>query len=260
MRFFKEYWAENRSIKKQKTALIKKVLRKTNQRLSKKRKVSRELRKYLRKNAKYLRIKTGRYVAVFDRAFCQEAKSFDFIEQIDALMDKGQILKNGDTSYVSRLTWNDEDVVVKRYNHRGFIHSLRHTIKRSRARRSWLHGHRLGVLGIATPKPSAYIEQYKGKLIRQSYLVTEYVEGQKLYDFLRNSNVADEQRSIAMQQVKNLLDKLGKYRITHGDLKHPNILITENGPVLTDLDGMKVHKCNWTHKIWQAKDLERFAK
>jgi hypothetical protein len=148
MRFFNEYWAENRSIKKQKIDLIKKVLRKTNQRLSKKRKVSRELRKCLRKNARYLRIKTGRHVAVFDRAFCQEARSFDFIEQIDALMDKGQILKNGDTSYVSRLTWNDEDVVVKRYNHRGFIHSLRHTIKRSRARRSWLHGHRLGVLNI----------------------------------------------------------------------------------------------------------------
>jgi len=67
---------------------------------------------------------------VFNRAFCQEAKPFDFIEKIDALMDKGQIFKNGDTSYVSRLTWNDKDVVVKRYNHRGFIHSLRHTIKR----------------------------------------------------------------------------------------------------------------------------------
>ena len=260
MRFFKEYWAENRSIKKQKTALIKKVLRKTNQRLSKKRKVYRELRKCLRKNARYLRIKTGRYVAMFDRAFCQEAKPFDFIEQIDALMDKGQILKNGDTSYVSRLTWNNKDVVVKRYNHRGFIHSLRHTIKRSRARRSWLHGHRLGVLGIATPTPSAYIEQYKGKLIWQSYLVTEYVKGQNFHYFLRDDKTNEQWRSNAIQQIKDLLDKLGKYRITHGDLKHLNILITDNGPVLTDLDGMKVHKCNWTYKLRRAKDLQRFGK
>lgn len=260
MRFFKEYCAENRSIKKQKIALIKKVLRKTNQRLSKKRRVSGELRKCLRTNARYLRIKAGRYVAVFDRAFCQEAKPFDFIEQIDALMDKGQILKNGDTSYVSRLTWNDKDVVVKRYNHRGFIHSLRHTIKNSRARRSWLHGHRLGVLCIATPKPLAYIEQYKGKLIWQSYLVTEYVKGQNFYYFLRNDKTNGQRRSNAIQQVKDLLERIGKYRITHGDLKHTNILVTENGPVLTDLDGMKVHKCNWTHKNWQAKDLERFAK
>jgi len=260
MRFFKEYWAENRGIKKPKTTLIKKVLSKTNQRLSEKRRIRSELRKSLRNNAKYLRINTGRYVAVFDRAFCQEAKPFYFIEQINALMDKGQILKNGDTSYVSRLTWNDKDVVVKRYNHRGFIHSLRHTIKRSRARRSWLHGHRLGVLNIATPKPSAYIEQYKGKLIWQSYHVTEYVKGQSFSDFLRDDKTGPEQHSTVTRQVKEVLDKLCKCRITHGDLKHKNILITESGPVLTDLDGMKVYKCKWTCKIKLARDVSRFDK
>jgi serine/threonine protein kinase len=116
------------------------------------------------------------------------------------------------------------------------------------------------VLCIATPKPLAYIEQYKGKLIWQSYLVTEYVKGQNFYYFLRNDKTNGQRRSNAIQQVKDLLERIGKYRITHGDLKHTNILVTENGPVLTDLDGMKVHKCNWTHKNWQAKDLERFAK
>jgi len=216
------------------------------------------LKKRLRTSKRYLRIKTGSYIAMFDRGFCQNAESLDFIEKIDTLMDKGQILKNDDTSYVSRLTWNSKDVLVKRYNHKGFIHSLRHTIKRSRARRNWLHGHRLGMLDIATPRPLAYIEQRRGLLVWQSYLVTKYIEGQKLYDFLRNSNVADEQRSIAMQQIKYLLDKMGKYRITHGDLKHTNILVTKNGPVLTDLDGMKVHRCNCMYKIKQEKDLKRF--
>lgn len=260
MRFFKEYWVENGGSEKEKTALIKKVLRKTNQRLSKKRRIRRELRKCLRKNARYLRIKANKHIAVFDRAFCQEAKPFDFIEQIDAMMDKGQILKNGDTSYVSRLNWNDKDVVVKRYNHKGLIHSLRHTIKRSRARRAWLHGHRLGMLNIATPKPLAYIEQYKGKLIWKSYLVTEYVKGRRLRDFLRDGKTPEQQRSKVTGQVKELLDKMRKYRITHGDLKHPNILVTDNGPMLTDLDGMKVHKYKWTCKIKSAKDVVRFDK
>jgi len=217
------------------------------------------LKKCLRTSKRYLRIKFGRYIAVFDRGFCQDAESLDFIEKIDTLMDKGQILKNGDTSYVSRLTWNDKDVVVKRYNHRGFIHSLRHTIKRSRARRGWLHGHCLGMLNIATPKPLAYIEQRRWLLIWQSYLVTEYIEGQELRNFLRDNKTSEEERSIAMRQVKNLLDKMGKYRITHGDLKHTNILVTENGPVLTDLDAMKVHRWNWIHRLRQAKDLGRFS-
>lgn len=222
--------------------------------------LSKGLKKCLRTNKRHLRIKTDRYIAVFDRDFSHQAKPPDFIEQIDALMDEGQILKNGNTCYVSRFMWNGKDVVVKRYNHKDFIHSLRHTIKRSRARRGWLHGHRLRILDIATPKPLAYIEQLKKKLVWKSYLVTEYVEGQKLYDFLRNSNIAEEQHSIAMRQVKNLLDKIGQYRITHGDLKHTNILIKDNGPTITDLDGMKVHKWNWTYKISRAKDLQRFAK
>jgi hypothetical protein len=35
-------------------------------------------------------------------------------------------------------------------------------------------------------------------------------------------------------------------------------LVTYNVPVLTDLDGMRVHKWNWTYKIRQTKDWERF--
>jgi tRNA A-37 threonylcarbamoyl transferase component Bud32 len=115
------------------------------------------------------------------------------------------------------------------------------------------------MLEIPTPKALAYIEQRKGLLIWKSYLVTQYVEGQKLYYFLRDDDVAQKQRSMTAQQVESMLDKLAKHRITHGDLKHSNILVTKNGPVLTDLDGMKVHKWSWTYERRQIKDLERFA-
>ena len=218
------------------------------------------LKKSMRTSKRHLRIKTNGYIAMFDKTFCQQTEPLGFIEKIDKLMDEGQILKHGNTCYVSRLNWNGKDVVVKRYNHKGFIHSLRHTIKKSRASRSWLHGHRLGMLDIATPKPLAYIEQLKEKLIWKSYLVTEYVEGQKLYDFLQNSNATKERHQIINNQIKELLNKMEKNHITHGDLKHTNILLTDNGPVLTDLDGMKAHKWGWSYKSSRAKDLQRFAK
>lgn len=261
MRFFKEYWAQsgNGKSKKQKIALIKKIVRRTNRRLSQKSRGGSKLRKSLQTNARYLRIKTSKYLAVFDRSFCAETGPLNFMEQIDALMDKGQILKKDNTSYVSRLMWNDSDIVVKRYNHKGFTHSLRHTIKGSRARRAWLYAHRLMILQIATPKPLAYIEQRKGLLVWKSYLVTEYVDGQKLYHFLRNGSVTHQQRSAATRQIMDLLNHLGQYRITHGDLKHTNILITENGPVLTDLDAMKRHKWHWMYRYRQKKDLTRFG-
>jgi tRNA A-37 threonylcarbamoyl transferase component Bud32 len=207
-----------------------------------------------------LKISNKQYSAVFDKSFCLEAEMHDLLRRLDALMDEGQILKDGNTCYVSRLSFGGKDVVVKRYNHKGFIHSLRHTIKRSRARRGWLHGHRLGLLNIATPEPLAYIERRKGLLVDKSYLVTRYINGQSLYEFLRDDNVTQQQRSTVTQEVKNLLDKMVKHRITHGDLKNSNILVTKIGPVLIDLDGMKVHKWSWSCQAQKAKDLERLAK
>jgi len=259
MRFFKEYCTENATVKEQKITLIRKILERTDQRLSEKKRCGRELRKCLRTNERYLRIKVGRNLAVFDRSFCEGAQLLDFMERIDALMAQGHVLKEGATTYVSRLGWNGSNVVVKRYNHMGVIHSLRHTIKKSRARRSWLHAHRLRILEIATPKPLAYIEQRKGLLLWKSYLVTEYAEGQRLHDILRDNNVTQDKRSRITQQVSDLLDKLGKYRITHGDLKHTNILVTDSGLTITDLDGMKAHKWDLLYQCRAKKDLRRFG-
>lgn len=225
-----------------------------------KRGIRRGLKKSLRTSKRHLKITNKQYSAVFEKGFCLESEPLDFIGRLDALMDGGQVLKDGNTCYVSRLSWNGNDVVVKRYNNKGFIHSLRHTIKRSRARWGWLHGHRLGMLNIATPKPLAYIEQRRGLLVEKSYLVTQYINGRSLYEFLRDDNVAQEQRLVVIQLIKNLLDKLAKYHITHGDLKHSNILITETGPVLTDLDGMTVHSWELLYRNKRARDIERFIR
>jgi len=225
-----------------------------------KRGIRRGLKKCLRTSKRYLRIRTHSYLAVFDKSFCKGAEMLDFVKQIDKLMDEGRILKNGRTSYVSRLAWNDKEVVVKRYNHKGFIHSLRHTIKKSRASRGWLHAHRLRMLNIDTPKPVAFVEQHKWWVVWKSYLVTEFVPGQNLYDFLRDNSITEEKQSNVTRQVKEMLDKLNKHKISHGDLKHSNILITDTGPVLTDLDAMRAHKWNWTYNVRQQKDLRRLLR
>jgi tRNA A-37 threonylcarbamoyl transferase component Bud32 len=221
--------------------------------------VRKALKKCLRTSRHYARIQADGYAGVFDREFCQGAEAVDLIRHIDPLMDKGRILKNGNTCYVSRLTWNAKDIVVKRYNHKGFIHSLRHTLKKSRAERNWLHSHRLQMLQVPTPRALAYIEQRKGPFLWKSYLVTTYVEGQRLSDFLTGGEPSGAQRSTVIQEFKQLLEKLGEHRISHGDLKSSNILITENGIVLTDLDGMKVCKCKRLYRSFRARDLARFA-
>ncbi len=218
------------------------------------------LKKCLRTSRRYSRIKTGAYTAVFSRSFCPGDERDEFIKQIDALMDSGQILKDGRTCYVSRTLWGDKEVVVKRYNHRGLVHSLRHSLKGSRARRSWLHAHRLMMLRVPTPHPLAYIERRRGGLVWNSYLVTEYVAAPHFEEFLRRGDGAEEARTAAAGPVLELLETLAGHGITHGDLKHTNILVTETGPMLTDLDGMKVHLCRLMCRRRHAKDIESFSR
>jgi len=228
--------------------------------IQKEKSVSKTLKKCLRTSKRYLRIKTKESFAVFSRDFCQDAEPLDFINRIDVLMDKGRILKNGNTCYVSRIEWNGKDIVIKRYNHKSVIHSLRHTLKKSRARRVWVNGHRLLMLNITTPKPVAYIEKNKGFLVWQSYIITEFIKGQNFYNFLHDEKVTEQQRGETIEQVKKIIGKLGKYKISHGDLKQSNILSTEQGPVLTDLDAMKAHKCIFLYKIKRRKDILTFSK
>lgn len=222
--------------------------------------IHRGLRKTLRTSKRYQRIRSGEYLAVHDKNLSFGDKPIKFLNQIDALMTDGSVLKNGNTCCVSKTFYNNKWIVIKRYNDKGLFHSVRHTIKGSRACRSWLHGHRLGMLHIPTPQPLAYIEVRKNLIIKKSYLITAFTEGITLHDLLRDKKVTEDQRTTAIHQTMNLINKLGQYRISHGDLKHSNIIITDKGPVITDLDSMQINKCRWKYKKRRTKDFNRFSK
>jgi tRNA A-37 threonylcarbamoyl transferase component Bud32 len=228
--------------------------------LQRKKSIERGLKKCLRTSKRFIKIKNRNFTTVFDKTFCSETQVPDFLDKIDDMMTKGHILKDGNTCFVSCLTWNKKDIVIKRYNHMGFIHSLRHMMTGSRARHVWLNAQRLIMLSVQTPKPLIYIERYKGALLWNSYIVTEYVDGMNFYYFLKDTNIAANIRIATNKQVEKLLDTMWNFSITHGDLKHSNILIAKNGPVLTDLDSMKIHRINLLHKLNQAKDAKRFYK
>ncbi len=216
------------------------------------------LPKTLRNSKRYFTLRTKTVRGVFANAFCEPKQAAELPLQIDLVMSKGKILKRGNTCFVSLVEINGKRVVIKRYNHKGFWHSLRHTLKGSRAKHCWLDGHRLRMLKIPTAPPLAFLEKREGPLVYCSYIINEWVEGPKLNEFLELVAIDEERQAMVLQQIDSILELMERYRITHGDLKRANIIISESGPVLIDLDSMKVHRIGLLYRHCRNKDLKQF--
>lgn len=228
------------------------------QRRCRRRAIERGLRKFLRTNRRHQAIRRGPWRGLADRRFFEAVKPDVITAGLDEAMGRGRILKDGRTSFVSRVKLGGIDVVVKRYNHKGLLHSLRHTIRGSRAKRSWINSNRLLLVGIATPRPLAYIEEYRGPFLHRSYFIAEFVDGQELHGILRDETIPMDRRQRLIDEVVRTLDRLAGHRISHGDLKHTNVLCSGDKITLTDLDGMQVHRIRWLLRRRYRSDMARF--
>jgi tRNA A-37 threonylcarbamoyl transferase component Bud32 len=222
--------------------------------------IKRGLQKSLRTNRRHQRISEGPWRGIAERSFLEAAGISALTTGLDEAVSSGQILKNGRTCFVSRIQLGNVDVVVKRYNHKGLAHSLRHTLKGSRAKHGWVHAYRLRLLKIATPHPLAYIVEYRGHLLWCSYLITEFVTGPSLHEVLRDTTLADDQKQHWIDETLRLIDELAELNISHGDMKHTNILCNGNTIVLTDLDAMRVHRIPCLLRNRSRNDRARFLR
>ncbi len=239
------------------TRHIKKYLKK-----HMKKEIDRQLKKSLRTSTRYIKKISNNTITVSERYFYEAVKQEALALKIDELMDNGDILKLGNTCYVSRVNVNGFDTVIKRYNHKSIFHSFRHTIKKSRARHSWLNAHRLTMLGINTPEPLCYIERYKGKLLWNSYIITKYIPGKNLNTIFNDQSTTSDfkNKSFIEKKVKDIIASFHANRLTHGDLKGSNILIADGLLYITDLDAMIIHKTALLFANRKKKDIDRLKK
>jgi tRNA A-37 threonylcarbamoyl transferase component Bud32 len=228
---------------------------------ARRRKVVRKLvRSSLRTTSRTVRFRHGRFRGVCEREFAAESLAPRFCDALDTLLCEGQVLKDGNTCFVARVRWNQCDVVIKRYNHKGLWHSLRHTLKGSRARRNWLHANRLRFLGIPTARAVAYIDEWRGPLLWQSYFVMRFVEGTPVSSIFRSEQTSDAQKQRIHEQILSLLHTMADHGISHGDVKHANILFDGKEVILIDLDGMEVHRTAYRGRIGARRDKARLLR
>jgi tRNA A-37 threonylcarbamoyl transferase component Bud32 len=175
----------------------------------------------------------------------------------DAAMTRGQLLKDGGTCTVARVTSNERQLVVKRYNIKHWRHALSRAWRPSRAWHSWREAHRLAFHGIATPQPLAMIEERFGPLRGRAFLVTAHCAGRSLVDSLDPDNEPDPVLGMA---IKRLFEALCELRITHGDLKASNLLWQDDEIFLIDLDAMVQHRAQSTFAAAWRRDRARFVR
>ena len=173
-------------------------------------------------------------------------------------MATGFVLKSDISTRVVRCNYNGWDIVIKRYNHQGLWHSLRHTIKGSRARKCWRFGHLLTAAKIPCAASLGMIEERVWGVVRQSYIINAFVEGPMLYTVMTSSEYSDQEKQIARKNAESILEKLGKHRMTHSDMKSVNMLVCNGQPILIDLDSMQKHRFRPYFRLRYEKMLRKF--
>lgn len=250
MRFFKAYAAAAGLDKTASKSIALRVIEVTQKRTERRARGRIGITGDMQHHWNFERTRQGGHRGTFDTEFCRRPGTTAFIEQIESLMETGHVLKDDRATRVVRCTWNGWDIVIKRYNHQGLWHSLRHTIKGSRAKKCWRFGHRLVEHGIATARPLGYLEHRPCGLIRQSYIINQYIEGPQLYAVMNLPGHSQAEQKAVMEQAEQLLEKMGRHRLTHADMKPANLLICKGKPVLIDLDSMERHRigCYFTYR------------
>lgn len=161
-----------------------------------------------------------------------------FTDDPDGWMARGEMIKDGDTTTVVRITLAGQDCIVKRYNLIDAAHALKRAPQPSRAWRHWYHAHRLLTLGVWTPEPLLVMERRYGPLRRQAWLVTEAVEGRNLLQDIGRLEQPDA-RGFVLEQFRDWFAFMRRHRVNHGDLKISNFISRPEGLVVLDLDGMR---------------------
>lgn len=259
MRFWKHYCQAAGIDRLRAQSLLRAVLRRTGVRLKKRAKTHLGFSDVtLPAQRMALKTKTAVYKGFYLKAFCSKEDAASLLGQIEGLMETGVVLKDDTATRVVRCTYNGWDIVVKRYNHQGLWHSLRHTIKGSRAQKNWTLGHLLTKANIASPDPLAMIEERKFGLIQQSYIITSYVEGPLLHDVMNGGGYSPQEQQTIMEKAEKLIEKLRHHQMTHSDMKPANMIICQGEPVLIDLDSMQQHHSRFFFEYRYRKMVRYF--
>lgn len=182
------------------------------------------------------------------------------LQNADALIDAGHLYKTGGAASVARIEVDGRTLVLKRYNIKNTAHWFKRFWRPSRAWHSWIEGHRLEFLDIATPRPLAVLEQRVMGLRSRAFLVTEYADGPDLIECFQPYVESGEAPEEQVQALVHLMQQLIRERISHGDFKGHNLFWQDGQWSLIDLDAMCQHATHLSFAPAYARDRARMLR
>ena len=165
----------------------------------------------------------------------------DVLADPQAAMRDAEPLKLGTSNTVVRADARDGAVVIKRYNMKTWLVRLKRLARASRPEDAWRAIHAFRILGIATAAPQALIRAKQGVFYGLAWMVNDYVEAPAISVRLQPCLEAGNLPPDLARQLRAFFAAMHAATLSHGDLKHRNLLWPETGPLLIDMDAACYH-------------------
>jgi len=181
----------------------------------------------------------------------------NLLNNINNSMNQGEILKAGNSQTIVKVRIDNKDIVIKRYNQKGFWGDYRKKLfDISRAKNCWKSAHLLTMLDIKTPEPVALVENKCGMFHKISYYIYEYIEAETLIETIKKQNL----NRCLLSEIQKLRTAMHTIQLSHGDFKGSNLLMKDMQLYLIDLDVMRENKWYFQYRHNKQKDKKRLLK
>jgi (heptosyl)LPS beta-1,4-glucosyltransferase len=198
------------------------------------------------------------------RLWCDDRLPAEVVEaiwrgEVERLLYSSAPLQVKDRCIAVRYEHSSGPLLIKMHLWGDAWRTFRAVGREASARRCARLGLELHRRGIPTPAPRVCVERRIGPWNTRSFLVTDYIEGDSLYRYIRfGTRSSDDLRRVA-RQVAVIWQTMVESGISHNDMKPENFIVDERSDVwLIDLEKARLNDDASRHSNRCIADVKNF--